>query len=114
MLSISFLLYITVFWTVQRLPIVIGGNNTLLCDTTSIQETKVTWMKGSDVIVHHGLIFYPSKYMEYSSSNGSYLTIINTGVDDINVSYTCISDVFSFDDVLRLNVSNYVGKMDFP
>ncbi|CAG2226208.1 unnamed protein product [Mytilus edulis] len=69
-------------------------------------------MKKSDVIVHHGLVFYPSKYLEYSSSNGSFLTIIYTGVDDINVSYTCISDVFSFDAVLKLNESNYIVLPD--
>ncbi|CAC5399862.1 unnamed protein product [Mytilus coruscus] len=97
-----------VFWTVQRLPIIIGGNNTLLCDTASIKESKVTWMKKSDVIVHHGLVFYPLKYTEYSSIKGSFLNIMNTGVDDINVSYTCISDVFSFDAILKLNESNYI------
>ncbi|CAC5373456.1 unnamed protein product [Mytilus coruscus] len=96
------------FWTVHQLPIMIGGNVTLFCDTTSIRETKVTWMKRSDVIVHHGFVFYSSKYTEYSLNNGSFLKIMNTGVDDINVSYTCISDVFSFDAVLKLNESNYI------
>ncbi|VDI04530.1 Hypothetical predicted protein [Mytilus galloprovincialis] len=97
-----------------RLPIIIGGNCTLFCNTTRIRvaETKVTWMKNSDVIVHHGLVFYPSKYTAFSSVDGCSVTIINAGAEDFNVSYTCISDVFSYESVLELNDTNYIVLPD--
>ncbi|CAC5425100.1 unnamed protein product [Mytilus coruscus] len=97
-----------VVWGITDLPIIFGENVTLFCNTTSIQENRVTWMKESDVIVHHGLVFYRSKFAEYSVSEGSSLTIINTNENDFGVSYTCIADIFSFDSMLELNVSNYI------
>lgn len=100
-----------VLWSVERLPIIIGGNVTLFCNTTSVNDTKVTWMKESDVIVHHGFVFYSSKYSEYSTLNGSFLTIIHTDINDINVSYTCISDVFSYNAKLKLKQANYIGNI---
>ncbi|XP_071127299.1 uncharacterized protein [Mytilus edulis] len=95
-----------VFWEIKDLQITSGGNVTLFCNTTSFPGNKVTWMKKSDVIVHHGLGFYRSKYAEYSVSGGSFLTIMNINENDFGVSYTCISDIFSFDSKLDPDVLN--------
>ncbi|CAC5399865.1 unnamed protein product [Mytilus coruscus] len=95
-----------VFWEINELPITFGGNVTLFCNTTSIRGNKVTWMKKSDVIVHHGLVFYRSKFAEYSVNGGSFLTIMNANESDFGVSYTCIADIFSFDLILDLDVLN--------
>lgn len=102
--------YPQVVWGLTDLPIIFGENVTLFCNTTSIQENHVTWMKESDVIVHHGLVFYRSKFAEYSVSEGSFLTIINANVNDFGVSYTCIADIFSFDSLLDLDVLNLSSK----
>ncbi|VDI04537.1 Hypothetical predicted protein [Mytilus galloprovincialis] len=95
-----------VFWEIKDLAITSGGNVTLFCNTTSVPGRKVTWMKKSDVIVHHGLVFYRSKFAEYSVSEGSFLTIMNANETDFGVSYTCIADIFSFDSMLDLDVLN--------
>lgn len=67
-------------------------------------------MKKSDVIVHHGLVYYRSKFEEYSVSAGSFLTILNANKSDFGVSYTCIADIFSFDSILDPDVLNVSGK----
>ncbi|CAC5413759.1 unnamed protein product [Mytilus coruscus] len=97
---------VAVFWEINELPITFGGNVTLFCNTTSIRGNKITWMKKSDVIVHHGLVFYKSKFAEYSVNGGSFLTIMNANESDFGVSYTCIADIFSFDLILDLDVLN--------
>lgn len=102
--------FIAVFWEINELPLTLGGNVTLFCNTTSIRGYKVTWMKKSDVIVHHGLVFYRSKFEEVSVSGGSFLTIMNANESDFGVSYTCIADIFSFDSILRSDVLNVSGK----
>lgn len=101
---------IAVVWGITDLPIIFGENVTLFCNTTSMQENHVTWMKESDAIVHHGLVFYKSNFSEYSVSEASFLTIINSNENDFGVSYTCIADIFSFASMLDLNISNYIGK----
>ncbi|CAC5381533.1 unnamed protein product [Mytilus coruscus] len=95
-----------VFWEIKDLAITSEGNITLFFYTTSVPGNKVTWMKKSDVIVHHGLVFYRSKFAEVSVSEGSFLTIMNANESDFGVSYTCIADIFSFDSMLDLDVLN--------
>lgn len=101
---------VAVFWEINTLQITSGGNVTLFCNTTSVPGNKVTWMRKSDVIVHQGLVFYRSKFEEYSVSAGSFLTIMNFNESDFGVSYTCIADIFSFDSILDLDVLNVSGK----
>lgn len=105
-----FFLFVIVLWSMPRLPIITGGNCTLFSKTTRIRvaETKVTWMKNSDVIVHHGLVFYPSKYTAFSSVDGSSVTR-----PELKTS-TYLTHVFqmffSYESVLQLNDTNYIGN----
>lgn len=89
--------------------IVYGRNVTLFCNTSAIGTRKTTWMKQSDVILHQGLSFYPEKYTGNDVTDGSTLTILNVTFADVNVSYTCLSEVFSHDKVfLILFVSKFI------
>lgn len=106
-------MFVTVIWRPLELPIVFGRNFTLYCNTTTINNSEATWMKESDVIAHQGLVFYRYKYAEYSTNDGSFLTIMDTNVSDLDVSYTCISDIFSYERVLELRESNYIGNVFF-
>lgn len=96
-----------IFWIIEELPIVYGQNVTIFCNTSAIIEYRATWMKESDVIMHHSFSFYPSKYIEKTIIGGSILTILNTDNTDFNISYTCLCGVFSYTRSLQLNSTNY-------
>ena len=100
----------SVVWYPINHPMVYGNNVTLFCNTSAVTEDKTTWMKERDVIVHHGVVFNTSKFLEMSDKTGSYLTIIRSTFSDFNISYTCICDVFSYESILYVNNTNFVGN----
>lgn len=99
-----------VYWTIEDLPIIYGRNVTLFCNTSAVGSQKTTWMKQSNVIFHHGLSFQPDKYSGKEESDGSSLIIMNATISDFNTSYTCLSDVYSYESVLEINNSNFICK----
>ncbi|XP_052097982.1 uncharacterized protein LOC127732844 [Mytilus californianus] len=97
-----------IYWKETDYPIIFGRNVTLFCNTSAVGTQKTTWMKQSDVILHQGLSFYPDKYTGQDVTDGSTLTIMNTTVTDFNISYTCLSDVHSYDNVLIINTTHFI------
>ncbi|CAC5373455.1 unnamed protein product [Mytilus coruscus] len=100
----------SVYWTIEDIPFtcIFGSNVTLFCNTSALGLQKATWMKQSDVIFHQGLSFYPDKYSGEEVYDGSYLIIMNATESDFNTSYTCLSDVHSYEEVLVINSSSFV------
>ena len=92
------------------MPVIYGENVSLYCNTSDIDEIKTTWMKESDVIIHHGVVFNQEKYFEESDYNGSTLIIINPTMEDFNISYTCICEFYSYEALLELDERNFVGN----
>ncbi|CAC5381531.1 unnamed protein product [Mytilus coruscus] len=103
----TFLLFL-VYWEVTDHPILHGRNVTLFCNTSAVGTQKTTWMKQSDVILHQSLSFYPDKYTGKEIADGSTLTIANVTFADVNVSYTCLSDVYSYEKVLFINNTDFI------
>ncbi|CAC5399849.1 unnamed protein product [Mytilus coruscus] len=100
-----------IYWTIKDLPscpLINGGSIKLFCNTSAVGLQKATWMKQSDVILHNGFSFTPDKYIGKDINDGSFLTIMNTTESDFNSSYTCLSDVHSYEDVLMANSSNFI------
>ncbi|CAC5408110.1 unnamed protein product [Mytilus coruscus] len=98
-----------IYWKEIDYPIILGRNVTLFCNTSAVGTRKTTWMKESDVILHQGLSFYPDKYTGKEVTDGSTLTIVDTTITDFNISYTCLSDVHSYDNVLTINTTNFIS-----
>ncbi|XP_052097984.1 uncharacterized protein LOC127732845 isoform X2 [Mytilus californianus] len=98
------------YWTIEDLPTtcIFGSNVTLFCNTSAVGLRKTTWMKQSDVILHQGLSFYPDKYTGNEVTDGFSLIIKNATESDFNTSYTCLSDVYSYEAVLKINSSNFM------
>ncbi|XP_052097966.1 uncharacterized protein LOC127732827 [Mytilus californianus] len=97
-----------IYWTIEDLPVIYGRNVTLFCNTSAVGSQKTTWMKVSNVILHHGLSFQPDKYSGKEENDGSSLIIMNVTKSDFNTSYTCLSDVYSFESVLEINSSIFI------
>ncbi|CAC5381532.1 unnamed protein product [Mytilus coruscus] len=92
----------------EDFPFIYGRNVTLFCNTSAVGLKKTTWMKQSDVILHQGLSFYPDKYTGNEVTDGSSLIIMNATELDFNTSYTCLSDVYSYEADLMINSSNFI------
>lgn len=101
---------LSVYWTIEDLPVIYGRNVTLFCNTSAVGSQKTTWMKESDVILHQGLSFQQDKYSGKEENDGSSLIIINATLSDFNTSYTCLSDVCSYESVLKINSTNFICK----
>ncbi|VDI04533.1 Hypothetical predicted protein [Mytilus galloprovincialis] len=97
-----------IYWTIEDLPVIYGRNVTLFCNTSAVGSQKTTWMKESDVILHQGLSFQQDKYSGKEENDGSSLIIINATLSDFNTSYTCLSDVCSYESVLKINSTNFI------
>ncbi|CAC5408105.1 unnamed protein product [Mytilus coruscus] len=80
----------------------------MFCNTSEVRSQRITWMKEDNVITHHNFSFYPNKYTGQEEKYGSTLTILNTTDLDFNVTYTCLSDVYSYDAVLWGNSSTII------
>lgn len=100
----------SVYWKDTDYPVIVGRNVPLFCNTSAVGTHKTTWMRESDVILHQGLSFYPDKYTEKEVTDGSNLIIVNSTMPDFNTSYTCLSDVHSYDNVLLINTTNFICK----
>ncbi|CAC5381530.1 unnamed protein product [Mytilus coruscus] len=77
-----------IYWTIKDFTFICERNVTLFCNTSAVGFKKTTWMKQSDVILHHGLSFQPEKYSGKEVNDGSSLIIINATESDFNTSYT--------------------------
>ncbi|CAG2231235.1 unnamed protein product [Mytilus edulis] len=97
-----------IYWTMEDLPAIYGRNLTLFCNTSAVGSQKATWMKQSNVILHHGLSFQTDKYSGKDVNDGSSLIIMNATESDFNTSYTCLADIFSYESVLEINSSNFI------
>ncbi|XP_071127298.1 uncharacterized protein [Mytilus edulis] len=99
-----------IYWTIEAIPgtCISGSNVTLFCNTSAEGLQKATWMKQSDVILHQGLSFYTDKYTGIEVKDGSSLIIMNATTSDFDMSYTCLADVYSYEEVLVINSSSFV------
>ncbi|CAC5415754.1 unnamed protein product [Mytilus coruscus] len=97
-----------IYWTIEDLPFIYGRNVTFFCNTSAVGLQKTTWIKQSDVILHQSLSFYSDKYTGKEVNDGSSLTIKNISESDLNTTYTCLSDVYSYEAVVMINSSNFI------
>lgn len=100
-------------WQISNPPIVFGQDVVLFCNTSLAENcctNTATWMKGFDVIVHHGTSTDYSKYIQEKKSYGFLLIIKNFDEEDINQQYTCLYDFFSYSAVLRIDRHNFKCK----
>ncbi|CAG2231234.1 unnamed protein product [Mytilus edulis] len=98
-----------IYWKDTDYPVILGSNVTLFCNTSAVGTHKTTWMRESDVILHQGLSFYPDKYTEKEVTDGFNLIIVNSTIKDFNSSYTCLSDVHSYSNLLMINTTNFIS-----
>lgn len=97
-------------WSLIKPPIVYEENATLFCNTSTVPDCKTSWMKGTSVIVHQGATVNPSKYIELKVLDGYLLIITNISTSDINVSYTCLADRLSYQELLLVSEDNFLVK----
>lgn len=92
----------TVRWDIKSPKIVFGGNVTLFCNTSAVDNAckgcPTSWFggKNSDVLSYNGFPSSNSKYASTTAKDGFGITIKNLTEKDLHYPYTCSYGFISF------------------
>lgn len=95
-------------WEVKE-PFIFGENGTLICFTN---KSGTTWMQSNDVVAHNGVSFDSTKYSVLEENDQhSILNVIHVNQQDFNVTYTCLSELYSESKLLMRTEDNFICKL---